>query len=204
MRKIMLLVLGSMALTIGAQELTESSKEQLGLALGLPDPTSRLQALELALADIGIEPIISETNESTGLWEMKVEIDPVTDEKKFIFVLEADAGRSRYQKGVYLIIRHSGERTEAFVNWGDYLGSEVQVTERVGSGEPLTRLWGLSTDKTASFYPSGDLAFVQSLLEEDSLVLRTTPYNSNPVTAVFDIRGLKNVAEQYDNELGWW
>lgn len=79
MRNVMLLVLGSMVLTIGAQELTESSKEQLGLALGLPDPTSRLQALELALADIGIEPIVSETTESTGLWEMKVEIDPVTD-----------------------------------------------------------------------------------------------------------------------------
>jgi len=37
-----------------------------------------------------------------------------------------------------------------------------------------------------------------------TLVARCTPYGASPITAVFDICGLKTLSMPYNEVLGWW
>ena len=40
-------------------------------------------------------------------------------------------------------------------------------------------------------------------MEADKLAIQITPYNEGPTTAVFDVRGLKNAVEEFNDALGW-
>lgn len=66
-----------------------------------------------------------------------------------------------------------------------------------------TKEWSLSTTGKATFYPGNTLDLVRKIKNNDKLVLQCTPYSSNPVTAVFDIRGLKQEADAYMSDLKW-
>lgn len=74
---------------------------------------------------------------------------------------------------------------------------------RVGAERAATREWSLSTTSKATFYPGNTLELVRKILDNEKLVLQCTPYSSNPVTAIFDVRGLKQEAEAYKADLGW-
>jgi len=67
-----------------------------------------------------------------------------------------------------------------------------------------TAVCSLSSDSTALFYIGDKKAFIHKICEHETLVARTIPYNSGPVTAKFDIRGLRNIAEKYNEDTGWF
>ena len=48
------------------------------------------------------------------------------------------------------------------------------------------------------------IKFINKMFEHNSLILRTIPYDSGPVTAVFDIRGLREEAIKYKDDLNWF
>jgi hypothetical protein len=204
MKPFMITVLVGLTITLGGQELSMEHRELLGRALGQPEAERRLADLETALAVMGIEPIAVENAGDTGDWQMEVKAAPLTDEKRFVFLLEGETGGGRYSDRVFLIIRQQEGALDLYINWNDYLGSEARVTHRVGKDDAVTGLWNLSTDKQACFYPGNIPELITGLLENDSLVARVVPYNENPVTAVFDIRGLRAAAEPHAAELGWW
>jgi type VI secretion system protein VasI len=91
-----------------------------------------------------------------------------------------------------------------YINWRSYLGSSIDVTFRIGDDTPETMKWNLSTDSRASFYPHDPLPTIKRLLEARRAVARCTPYNHSPITAIFDLTGLKALATKYNNDLKWF
>jgi len=175
-----------------------------------------------------IPKIIEERKEpkNTGKWLYKKGIDQIDDSTVISFVLVSDSGQSVLGKSVSLIVRYrSGknkEKTELYINWHDYFSGQyinggydntTPVTYRLGIKKAKTSCWAIGTDHTATFYvkpwsllniPSSKntIKFIRKLFDVDRFVVRATPYNESPITAVFDVRGLRDAVEQFD-ELNW-
>ena len=102
-----------------------------------------------------------------------------------------------------MVLRCQSNKTESYVSWQDYLGGDdVWVTDRIDSKEPSTLKWGLSTDQKASFHPK-PLEFIKALYEAQTYVAQVTPYNESPVTALFDLSGVKSVVTAIRKECNW-
>jgi len=141
--------------------------------------------------------------EGAGKWQVSVKTNPLDDTRTVPLVLLADSGKSTWGNPVALVLRCKSNKTEAYINWREYLGTKARVTWRVGRDDAITRDWSLSTDSKATFYPDSDITFIQQLLNVDRLVVQITPFAESPVTAVFDLTGLKNVIDRLQDERGW-
>lgn len=53
------------------------------------------------------------------------------------------------------------------------------------------------------FFPAIDIDLIKRLLEVDTYVAQVTPYSENPITAVFEINGIKNALKPIRKECGW-
>ena len=151
--------------------------------------------------------------QTSSKWIFDQNVDPLTDNKKYFFMLKADSGKNNYGDLPVLVIRQDGDELELYINWHTYLGNDTDdykyeakyITTRVDQDQPITLLWGNSTDSKASFCPykyTRDL--VQQLGHASQFVVRCTPYGDSPITAVFDVRGLKEISMPYNDQLGWW
>ena len=141
---------------------------------------------------------------STGKWLTQEGVNPLDDSRRVTLALDSDEGRSSMlRKPIRLFLRCQSNKTELYINWEDYLGSEASVTTRVGSGTAETGKWNLSTDSQATFYPDSHITFIKQLLETDRFVAQVTPYNESPVTAVFDLTGITEVIKPLRETCGW-
>ena len=138
-------------------------------------------------------------------WTASKKIDPLDDSRIINYVLMADSGSSSWGDMVSLVVRDTNGKYDLYINWHDYLGSDITVTHRVDDNEPQTQEWSLSTDSEASFYlnyaypPLKEL--IKQLSEAETFVARCTPYGENPITAIFDVRGLKGLFNEYGSKV---
>jgi hypothetical protein len=128
--------------------------------------------------------------ETDGKWRIDSRIDPLDDTKTVTLWLAANRDLSSRSDVTNLVFRCKSNTTEAYIDWGEYLGREAVVAIRFDKGAVRRSSWSVSSDKKASFYPSNDIEFITSLTEVDRLVAQVTPYGGNPITAVFDVSGL--------------
>lgn len=160
---------------------------------------------------------------NTGKWIYEKTRDPIDDTTIIRFLLYSDSGKSVVGEPFHLVLSYKsgkkGGKTRLYVNWHNFLGmpdSELdfgnKVIYRFGEEKAKTDHWGRSTDYTATFYATGFLPlsknkstikFIRRLMEVDSFTVRVTPYHEAPSTAVFDVQGLKNAVEQYNDILHW-
>lgn len=202
-------------ITLPAQEQNrEELVGELERIYGIDKPVERLEAFdELAVSLFGEperapaeEPQRGEdARDGAGGWVSWVDSDPITDEKVFFAALEAESGQNEYGRKPSLLIRRTGSTDELFVTWSDYFADErVSVTHRIGDGEPATLRWTVSTDNSATFYPGDTTSFVKKLIDAQRLVVRTSPYDSAPITAIFRLGGLPEVVSQHPDLLADW
>ncbi len=138
-----------------------------------------------------------------GKWQVSVDTNPIDDTKTIVLALKADAGEGPYGAPVVLVLRYQSKRTEAYISWKAYLGGEDPVvTARWGTDLPEQKTWSKSTDSTATFYAPA-IDFIQKLINVDRFVAKVTPYNENPITAIFDARGLRDLVAQYEELKSW-
>lgn len=180
-----------------------------GLRLALYDALVH----KFGIAQVSGGVTVSAAVQGPSKWTFDQETDPLTDKSKYFFILTADSGFNEYGKPPTLILRSNGEELELYINWGTYLGNDTDdykyekkyVTARVDSDQPTTSLWSNSTDNKASFCPWAEvLDLIKRMGEGTKFVARCTPYDANPITAAFDIRGLKAISMPYNDALGWW
>lgn len=149
--------------------------------------------LDPAVSNTGNEPTPSSEVVDRGKWLVETGLDPITDQATFTAALAADSGGSGYNRPT-LLIRCKQKSSEVLVSWGDYLGDNTVVTARFGNEAPETFSWSQSTDSTATFLYSDRLKwFFETAIRVDRLATQITPYQSGPITAVFDLRGIANV-----------
>ena len=117
--------------------------------------------------------------------------------------LQAYEGRSTFGESIELILRCKDGYGALWIDWASYLGSDnPKVTWRIDDSSPRSTKWGISTDSTATFYEGRNVAgtplgvFIQQLVAADRFVAQVTPYNENPVTAVFALTGMEETALQ--------
>ncbi|TNE38319.1 MAG: hypothetical protein EP345_17565 [Sphingomonadales bacterium] len=144
-------------------------------------------------------------------WSTSEDINPVDDSKTVRATLSADDSASTLNEHVTLTIRCQSNKTELYVNWNDYLGDDSRdvydewkrVTVRIGENKAQQQRWGISTDSKATFAPNSPVNLIKEMAKVDRLVLQTTPYNENPVTAVFNLKGIKEAVSPIAKECGW-
>lgn len=144
-------------------------------------------------------------------WQSRVTTNPLDDTKTVILSLVADAGKSVYGAPVTLLARCQSDKTEVYINWRSYLGSDSRpaehdwknVTIRIGQASATQEQWGVSTDSKATFAPAWAGNFLKRLLGQDQLVAQVTPYAESPITAIFDIRGLRKPLRELAETCKW-
>jgi type VI secretion system protein VasI len=137
-----------------------------------------------------------------GNWIVTTDTNPIDDSKTVVAYLKARSGENSSQVPT-LVLRCMSNKTESMIEWNDFLSTEYQyVTTRVGSKKAVTEPWSLSTDKTSTFHTE-PIAFIRSMLKESRLLAQTTPYNENPVTAIFDISGIDNALTEVRKTCIW-
>ena len=136
-------------------------------------------------------------------WIDSSSTNPLDDSRTIIFMLKADSGESIFGKRIYLVLRNQSGEAELYINWSSYLGSEVYVTTRIDKEPVNTEEWQLSTDNEASFYPQNVVEFIRRLKEAQTFVVKATPYNEDPIIAIFDMRGLADIINKYPEDINW-
>ena len=167
---------------------------------------------DLAQARIATPPPIL----NPGAWKVSDEKNPLDDTRTVTLTLFATSGTPLMGHPVVLQMRCQGHQTELFIDWGSYLGEEAEVTVRdvtfrVGNSAARTSAWGLSTDRTATFYPQNSVEFIKELVAAEftsepvvgRFVAQVTPYHESPITAVFDVRGLEFAMKPMREACGW-
>jgi len=183
----------------------EDIKRRLAECAAIKDNLKRLECYDRLARELGlvktyqIIPV-----KGTGKWITKIEKNPLDDTKTVILILQADEGESSFGDPIFLVIRCMSNKTELYINWNSYLGLDsISVTTRIGNDKPERKLWNISTDHRATFYPTSPILFIKNLINADKLVAQTTPYGENPIIAIFDIRGLNEAIKPIQETCGW-
>lgn len=132
-------------------------------------------------------PQISDSDKH-GKWLVTTEANPVDDTQTAIAILTADSGTNKWGKSITFVARCKSNQTEAYINWDDFLGHDASVLTRIGSEKAKTNNWDLSSDYKSTFSRQ-PVQFLKGMLKSNKLLAQITPYNDNPITAVFDITG---------------
>lgn len=192
------------ALTLSAAAKADVTKEIATCAVKAGD-LERLSCYDSLAKRNGLNGPQNVTTPTSGVgkWDVSEKINPIDDSKTVTLMLTSDSGQNKWRKPIVLIARCLSNETEVFIVWNDYLGRTANVLTRIGSEEAATKSWALSTDSKATFYPDVDVSFLKSLMKADKFVAQVTPYNDNPITAVFDTSGLKNALKPLRATCGW-
>lgn len=168
-------------------------------------------------ADAGVTPeppsetLSTPDPEPRGKWMLSRSINPIDDSKTVMLTLTADTGVSSRGTPISMIARCQSNKTELFVNWNDYLGDDSNdvyeewklVTVRVADAPAVQQRWSISTDNDSTFAPDWAGSLLKTMLDADRMILQTIPYNESPVTATFDIRGLRGSLKPLAETCGW-
>lgn len=161
----------------------------------ITDPKARLQCYD-AMAK-GLSEMAGKSGVTVpggGKWVVDSHKNPLDDSQEVVLFLEADTGRSSWGLPIYLVVRCAGNAVDVYINWNSYLDGSPTVTWRVGAGSMQRRPWGGSADHKSTFYPLETAEFLGELEASEKFVAQLTPYQENPITAEFDLRGLKGAA----------
>lgn len=146
---------------------------------------------------------VETTKNAEGKWRTSSDKDPLTDKLIHFAMLEADEGTGRFGGRIGLIVRCKSGRTEAFVNWNTFLGSDgLNVTSRIDKAPASTSYWSISTDHKASFMPQ-QVATLKKFEGASSYAVHLTPYSESPITAIFDITGANEALKDIRRDCKW-
>ncbi|WP_171040643.1 type VI secretion system-associated protein TagO [Marinobacter alexandrii] len=165
---------------------------------GIANDAKRLGCYDLAAGKA------VKTTGAPGNWQLTEEKNPLDDTKTLVLSLVAESGSNRRGQKPVLFIRCRSNKTEMWISWEDFLGSDnPKVTTRIGGSEAKTRAWDVSSTKTSSFYPRSPVLALQRIMKADQFVAQVTPYNENPITAIFQISGLDSAIKPLRKNCNW-
>lgn len=199
------IILTALVLTISApamaQQIPSSLIEQCAVIEGDLARLACYDQIAKTLNLSGSHPAQAQLGD-TGQWTVEKKTDPIDDTKTVNIFLTADSGNSRFGKPIMLMARCDSEKTEMFIDWQIYLGSEAKVTLRIGDSDAKTSKWTLSSDRQKSFNKS-PISTLEEMLTTDTMVAQITPFNQKPSTAVFNIAGLDEAIKPLREACAW-
>jgi hypothetical protein len=100
-----------------------------------------------------------------------------------------------------LLIRCKDKRLDVYVDWGEKIevGRQgIAVAQRFDAGSVSTSSWNGSTSGDTTFHPQ-PLEFLRQAGNSSTVVVQTRVGNKSPITAEFNIAGLRNILEATPN-----
>jgi type VI secretion system protein VasI len=182
----------------------EVPSKELAVCAAKSNSVQRLSCFDDLAKRYGQAPMTIETNlGSRGNWETSTDTDPLTDKSIHYASLSATDGRGRFGEKIRMTVRCKNGKTEVFVDWATFLGSEsISVTSRIDKDQAEKSYWSISTDHKASFMPQ-PIPTLKKLANGSSYAVNLTPYSDSPVTAIFDISGAEAAFKDIRRDCKW-
>ena len=135
--------------------------------------------------------------------------DPITGQTVHKLSIRSDRGLNGRGNPIILELSCDSMKPGTYdlvLLWKDFLNSSnPEVTTRLGQTPSVTERWATDRSRESSIFtdtPEGytKQSFMETLVSElengnSSIVFRATPYNDNPITAVFDFTGFLDVIQ---------
>lgn len=192
---------------LAASSLTAQTQAEMQRCAKLKVDAARLACFDAVVAapsaqeEKTLEHAAAETETALSNWIVDNEADAFTDAKNVTAILMASSTSGR-RGTVALVARCVAGEIEAAINWNNYLSDNSVVTVRFDKEQPVTSRWSPSTGQKATF-ATAPKAFMQSLVQHESLAARITPYREAPTTAIFDLSGSQAALGQVAEACGW-
>lgn len=155
--------------------------------------------------------VLPTETKGTGAWRVYRDRNPIDDTERVILQLTAKSGVGTWGKPVTAVARCKSNKTEFYIDWNDYVGDDSNdvyrdwkyVTIRIGNRKAQRQQWSISTDKKATFAPNWAGNLLKEMARSNRFIAQLTPYNSNPITAVFNTTGLANALKPLAETCNW-
>ncbi|MBL1320112.1 MAG: TonB C-terminal domain-containing protein [Methylophaga sp.] len=186
----------------------EISDKQVSECAIHKDPLSRLDCLDQLIAEKGLSGGVKSSvkTEGKGKWLVRTDVSPIDDSTNVYAELMSEniVGSGYRAQKASLVLRCSENVTNVYVRWNDYLGlKSTSVLQRLDKEKATNHRWTLSSDNTATFVSGGYIRYIKKLLGHKKLLLQLTPYNDNPVMAVFDLTGIDEAIKPIKKACHW-
>ncbi|HHU93732.1 MAG TPA: DNA primase [Alcaligenaceae bacterium] len=182
------------------------NKDKVAACAAIDNTVNRLECYDNLAKTEGLVTTSSTQKSTNSKWITNTQTDPLTDKSIYTSLLIADQGKGKYGDTIALLVRCQNNKTEMYIDWESFLGSDdIRTTYRVGKNPAKTSNWHLSTDKKAAFFPDTPIPTLKEFIsvEDPSFVANVTPYNESPVTAVFDITGAEEALADIRKGCNW-
>lgn len=137
-----------------------------------------------------------------GDWVVNVTESPLNDSKEVTIMRVSNDFENRRNPAI-LMLRCQRNKTDAFVSWSEYLGSDnMRVAYRTDKDEAKNVWWNASSNGQASFIPKA-ISFIKSLEGKESIYIEAEKYRGGRVSATFDISGIETVIEPLREACNW-
>ncbi|MBK9586864.1 MAG: hypothetical protein KA178_12920 [Alphaproteobacteria bacterium] len=80
--------------------------------------------------------------------------------------------------------------------------SQAEIRYRIDEQKPITEYWSESTDGKAAFSDTA-INTLRKMADAESILIEFTPHNASPVTAKFDIHGLRPLLQKIAETCNW-
>ena len=174
-------------------------------------PSIENDAARLACYDKEAEDSLKNNNEQQeteglmkkyGDWIIDITESPLNDAKEVVIMRFSNDFESRRSQAV-LMLRCQRDKTDAFVSWDEYLGSNnMKVAYRIDKEEAKSVWWNASSNGQASFIPK-PISFIKSLEGKESIYIEDEKYRGGRVSATFNISGIEEVIEPLKKACNW-
>ena len=179
-------------------------KKEIAKCASIEGELSRLNCFDKIADSYGISKKKTTGHKKAGKWLIETKKNPLDDSKTIFAALTSQSGSSKWGRPVTLILRCESKKTEAFINWGSYLGEDrPNVLTRIGDAEAIPETWNSSTDMMATFYEGDAILFIKKLESGKKFVAQISPYMESPITAIFDLTGIEKVTKSIRETCEW-
>ncbi len=145
----------------------------------------------------------SQSASDAGQWRVRSHVDPLTHKTAYFSSLQASYGRGRWNRPVWLTARCRSDRTDLYINWGEYLGEKAYTTYDLDRRGAVSGSWHLAADRSVAFYPSSPIALLKRMFTASSFVVSVKPEGERPITAIFQMQGAETALSEIRKSCRW-
>lgn len=133
------------------------------------------------------KPYPSSNYEVENDWVVHESKSPIDDSPSVIITRQAENGDQN------LILRCKENKTDLYINTGDYLGDDSESgIVRFDSKEAQHQKFSLSTDNRAFFFDPS-IKNIKTMMKSEKLAVRYWTYSSTSKTVIFKLDGLSEI-----------
>lgn len=135
-------------------------------------------------------------------WVVNITESPLNDSKE-VTMMKFSEGFEDTRSPAVLMLRCQRNKTDAFISWNEYIGSDnMRVAYRIDKEGAKNVWWNASSNGQASFIPKS-ISFIKSLEGKESIYVEAEKYRGGRVAATFNISGIEEAIKPLREACSW-